>query len=82
MANSLGDILQGKAAKSNEPPEFPIIREYVIKNFQVTPKLSIQNKQIVITVPSAAAAGSLRLSVYELRDLCKTKHRLFIRIGN
>lgn len=81
MTDSLGEILSGKARKSNEPPEFPIIRAHVIKEYKVTPKLSISNKNIIIRVPSAAIAGSLRISLHELREECKTDKRLFIRIG-
>jgi hypothetical protein len=80
MTNSLKDILSGRA-KSNEPPEFPIIRSYVIKHFQITPKISISNKYIIIAVPNSAVAGSLRLSLHELKESCKTDKRLMIRIG-
>jgi hypothetical protein len=81
MTNSLGDILNGRAPKSNEPPEFPIIKCYMMKHFKVTPKLSISNKHIIILVPNAALAGSLRLVLYELREKCNTKRKLIIRIG-
>lgn len=81
MADSLGDILNGKTRKSNEPPEFAIIRARVIKEYKITPKLSMSNKNIIIGVPSAAIAGSLRLSLHEIREECKTDKRLLIRIG-
>lgn len=81
MADSLSEILSGKAQKSNEPPEFPIIRAFIIKEYKITPKLSLSNKNIIIRVPSAAIAGSLRLSLHQLKKECNTDKRLYLRIG-
>jgi hypothetical protein len=80
MTNSLKDILGGRA-KGNEPPEFGVIKRYMMKNFKTVPKLAMSNKNIIISVPNAALAGSLRMSLHELKEECKTDKRLIIRIG-
>lgn len=80
MTNSLKDILDGRA-KSNEPPEFGIIKRYMMKHFKIVPKLAMSNKNIIISVPHAALAGSLRMSLHELKEECNTDKRLVIRIS-
>lgn len=80
MTNSLKDILSGRA-KSNEPSEFGIIKRYILKEFRITPKLSISGQNIIISVPNAAVAGALRLSLHELQDQAQTNKKLRIRIG-
>ena len=79
MSDSMKDLLQKRS--SNEPPEFQVIREYMQGQLKCLPKLSLSNKNIVIQVPNAAIAGSLRLVLHELASLCNTKSKLIIRIG-
>ncbi len=80
MTNSLKDILSGKA-NNNEPPEFDIIRRFVTQLCSVTPKLSLSSKNIIIAMPSSAAAGALRLSLHDLQQKCGSKYKLIIRIS-
>jgi hypothetical protein len=80
MSNSIADILK-KRGKSDEPHEFAIIKDYMASQYQLTPKLSLSNNSIIISVPNAGVAGSLRLSLHELQQACQTKRRLIIRIG-
>ncbi len=79
MSSNLGDILSRR--RSSEPREFAIIREFVTEHFAVSPKLSVSNKGIVIGMPNSAAAGSLRLSLHQLQELCGEQYRLSIRIS-
>jgi len=80
MSEALGDILKGRT-KGDEPPEFAVIKRFVHEKFQVKPALSLSNNNIIISVPGAALAGSLRMELHHLTDLCNTKRRLVIRIG-
>lgn len=80
MTNSLKDILSGHA-KSNEPPEFGVIKRYMRKQFKMTPNLSISNKNIIIGVPNSAIAGALKFSLHELQESCQTDKKLVIRIS-
>lgn len=79
MTDSLADIL-GKQ-RYDAPDEIGIIKLFVEKRFQHTPNVAIQQSQIIIVVPNSALAGSLRMYLHELKELCKTDKRLVIRIG-
>lgn len=79
MTDSIGDLLP--KARFKEPAEVKIIKTYVQDHYQATPQITVQDKQIVIGVSSAALAGALRMELHELRELCQTKKRLFIRIN-
>jgi hypothetical protein len=80
MADALGDILSGRT-RSNEPPEFDVIKRFVQKKFNIIPKLSVQRGNIVISMPNSAAAGSLRLEIHMLQAQLSTSKKLLIRIG-
>jgi hypothetical protein len=78
MADSLGDILSKK--QMDEPPEIGIIKQFLQDKFQATAVVTVHPNQIVIGVSSAALAGTLRMYLHHLRQLCKTEKRLIIRI--
>jgi len=75
--SNLGDILAQKQLPQ-EPPEFKIIRAFVQKHFEVTPRLSLRDNSIIISVPGSAVAGSLRFQLQELKSLLETDHQLVI----
>lgn len=79
MTDSLGNIL--KQQRFDEPDEIAIIKEFVNSRYQITPKVIIQPRTIVIEVSSAALAGTLRMQLHELQELCQTDKRLLIRIS-
>ena len=79
MTDSLADLLD--KSRFAEPPEIQIIKSFVEENFKTTPAITIQQSQIIIGVPNAALAGTLRVYLHELQELCQTKKRLVIRIG-
>ena len=79
MADSLGDIMSKR--QWEESPEVQVIKDFVFEKFEATPRITVQEKFIVIQVPSAALAGALRSHVYQLQQLCRTEKRLVIRIG-
>lgn len=80
MTDSLKDILGGKA-KKNEPLEFDTIKRFVVKECNITPKLTIRSNNIIISIPGSSAAGALRLKLHELQENCGPKYKLIIRIS-
>jgi hypothetical protein len=77
--DNLGDILGKK--QFDEPPEIKIIKKYVADNFKSTVSITVKPKTIIISASNAALAGTLRMHIHELSELCKTDKRLAIRIG-
>ncbi len=79
MSDSLSEILQ--YTRRDEPPEIGIIKSFVFKHYKITPQVAVRETQVIIGVPSAALAGTLRMHLHELEALCQTKKRLVIRIS-
>ncbi len=79
MTDSIGDLLPKK--RLARPPELEIIKKFVNENYQIEPVVTVKPTQIIIAVPSAALAGTLRMQLHELQDLCQTDKRLVIRIA-
>lgn len=79
MTNSMADIL-GKR-RFDEPPEIGIIKTYVRKHLKTEVTVTVQERQIIIAVPSGAHASALRPHLYKLATENNIKKRLVIRIG-
>ena len=79
MTDSLADIFGQQ--RFEEPPEIGIIKDFISEKFQSTAGVTVQTHQIVIGVSSAGLAGTLRMYLHELQELCQTEKRLVIRIG-
>ncbi len=79
MADSLKNLLN--LAQFEEPAEIGIIKSFVYERYKIKPLIAVRDKQIIINVPSAALAGTLRMHLHELEALCQTKKRLVIRIS-
>ncbi len=79
MTNSLGDILRDYDL--DEPLELKRVKAYVREKFHIVPVVGFQNDQIVVSVPSAALAGTLRMQVYQIQAAAETKKRITIRIS-
>lgn len=77
--DSIKDLLAG--AKRNEPPEIAAIKDYIQQHFNSRAGVLLQERQVVISVPSAALAGTLRMHLPQLQELTGTDKRLVIRIG-
>jgi len=75
---SLQDLLGGR--KPTEPPEIKLIKAYVESEFSTAVEVMVRDKDIVISVPSAALANTLRLRTPEIQKLCQTTKRLTFRI--
>jgi len=81
MMDSLQDILLGHSNRRQEPPEIAAIKNYALDTFQESVQVLVRDKDIIITCPSAAMAGSFRMHVTKLRDVCDTKKRFIFKIG-
>lgn len=78
MADSLGDILGRE--RFVEPPEVGVIKSFLKENFESGCRITVQPRQIIISVQGASLAGALRMRLHELQTLCQTQKRLIIRI--
>lgn len=77
--DSLQSILGSK--DFDEPPEIRSIKKYVQTEFGVKVGVQIRERDIIISVPSAALANTLRLRGPELKRRCQLDKRLTFRIG-
>jgi hypothetical protein len=77
--DSLGDLMAKR--EKPEQPELSAIKNYVDEHFHTPIRASINGNTIVITVPSAALANTLRLQITKIQQICRLEKRLVIRIG-
>ncbi len=77
--DSLSNILGDK--NFDEPPEMVSIKKYVQDEFHTTVGVLIRERDIVIQVPSAALANTLRLRGPDIKRRCQLTKRLTFRIG-
>jgi hypothetical protein len=77
--DSLNSILSSR--DFDEPPEMTSIKKYVQDEFQTTVSVLAREKDIIITVPNAALANTLRLRSPEIKRRCQLDKRLIFRIG-
>ena len=77
--DSLLNILSNK--DFGEPPEMASIKKYVQDEFQTAVTVMVRDHDIVIGVPSAALANTLRLRGPDIKRRCQIDKRLTFRIG-
>jgi hypothetical protein len=77
--DSLFNILSSKGF--DEPPEMSSIKKYVQDEFNVSVGVLVRDKDIVVTVPNASLAGTLRMRVPEIKRRCQLDKRLTFRIS-
>jgi hypothetical protein len=75
LLNILGD------KDFDEPPEIKSIKKYVQTEFGVRVGVQLRERDIIISVPSAALANTLRLRGPELKRRCQLDKRLIFQIG-
>ena len=66
----------------DEPSQMTSIKKYVHDEFKIKVSVLIRDKDIVIIVPSAALANTLRLRGPEIKRRCQLDKRLTFRIGS
>jgi hypothetical protein len=78
--DNLQDLLARRAPQ--EPPEIQIIKDFVQDKFDESASVSVQDRQIIVTVRSASLAGALRSYTVDILEKCGTPDkRLVLRIG-
>jgi hypothetical protein len=77
--DSLFKILSNK--DFDEPPEISSIKKYVLEEFHTDVGVQVREQNIVISVPSAALANTLRLRSPEIKRRCQLDKKLIFRIG-
>ena len=77
--DSLDSILRRK--DFDEPPEISSIKKYVQDTYKIAVGVQVRDRDIVIQVPNAALANTLRLQAPEIKRRCQTDKRLTFRIG-
>lgn len=77
--DSIKDLLATKDL--DEPTEITALRKYCQKLFNFTPKISIKDSQIWLTVPNGILATELRMRQPEINRRCQLTQKLVIRIG-
>lgn len=65
----------------DEPPEMASIKKYVQDEFNVKVGVQVRDKDIIIKVPNAALASSLRLRGPEIKRRCQLDKRLIFQIS-
>jgi hypothetical protein len=77
--DSLGSILGGKNLE--EPPQSICIKRYVETEFKARVGVQVRERDIIISVQSAALANTLRLRGPDIKRHCQITQRLTFRIG-
>jgi hypothetical protein len=77
--DNLKDILAGRAP--TPPPESQSIKKYIHDNFQREVTVIVREQEIIIEVPSAGLANTLRLQSRKLQAAAGTNKRLVFRIA-
>ncbi|HMH31144.1 MAG TPA: hypothetical protein VK534_01565 [Methylomirabilota bacterium] len=77
--DSLFNILNKK--DFDEPPEMASIKKYVQDEFKTDVGVQVRDKDIIISVPNAAMANTLRLRGPDIKRRCQLDKRLTFRIG-
>lgn len=73
------DILGRK--NFDEPPEATSIKKYVQDEFKVEVGVQVRDREIVVLVPNAALASTLRLRGPDIKRRCQLTKRLAFRIA-
>lgn len=77
--DSIGDVL-GKY-NIQQPDEVGAIKDYIAQEFKAAASVTVQQNSLIIRVPSAALANTLRLRITTLQKIANTSKRLVLRIG-
>lgn len=63
------------------PDEIERIKDYVKRRYKAACRVEVRQKEVIISVKSAALASDLRLNQQHLKEVCKLKKRLVLRIA-
>lgn len=77
--DSLFNILSDR--NFDEPPEVLAIKKYVEDEFKSQVTVTAREKDVIVTVPNAALAGTLRMRSPDIKRRCQIEKKLIFRIG-
>lgn len=77
--DSIKDVLAKKDL--DEPSEVVALKEYCKDLFGLTPKISVKNDSIWMSVPTGILATELRMRLPEITRRCNLTKKLIIKIG-
>ncbi len=63
------------------PPEIDSIKRYIEQEFNTSVTVTLKDQSIIVLVPSAALANTLRLRSPDIKRRCQIKTRLVFRIA-
>lgn len=75
----IGDLLQRYNPQG--PDDLLAVKRYIAAEFNTQVSVGIQGEALVVTVPSAALANTLRLRTAAIQQAAGTRKRLIFRIG-
>lgn len=64
----------------DEPPEIKKIKEYIRSTYGVSINVQVREKDIILSVPDASLANTLRLNQQKIKKEAETDKRLTFRI--
>lgn len=79
LMDSLYDLLSNR--DFDEPPEVGALKQYIRENYQSDAGITMRERDIVVTVKSAALASRLRFDMRKMVDTTKVKKKIVLRIG-
>lgn len=65
----------------SEPPEVQAIKDFVKSEVGIVPAVSVTKDSFIVTLPSAAAAGTLRFRLFQLQRQLGHDRRIIIKIS-
>lgn len=65
----------------DEPAEISAIKKFVEDKYNIKPGVAKNGDSIIITVPNASMASTLRLKGPEIKRRCQIDKKLVFRIG-
>jgi hypothetical protein len=76
---SIGDILKKYNPKG--PDDVMAVKRYIAEQYNTPVSVGAQGDTLVVTVPSASLANTLRFRVTDIQVAAHTTKRLLFRIG-
>jgi hypothetical protein len=76
---SIGDLLKRYSPKG--PDDVMAVKKYIADTFNTPVSVGMQGEALVITVPSASLANTLRYRIADIQEAAGTSKRLILRIG-
>jgi hypothetical protein len=78
MGDSISDILGARGL--SEPPEIKIIKDFVHNEVGLTPDVRVTSTSFIVSVSSAAAAGTLRFKLFQLQRQLGNQRKIILKI--